>query len=189
MKKLTPQHYRSMPWKNGAGVTIEIAVFPENAQLDDFLWRVSRAKVVQEGEFSHFSGIDRSLALLQGKGMRLRVNGVSQQLDTRQNILSFAGDVVTYAELMDGAISDLNLMSRRACCWHQLTRWSGAESYELPLETVLLYCAQGSGQIAGLTLHRDESLCFEMSEARGYFLDSSSDSIFYCVQIRMSHGK
>ena len=72
MKILRPADYRSMPWKNGAGTTIEIAVFPEQAGLDDFVWRVSRAQVVADGGFSHFAGIDRSLALLHAFEYRRR---------------------------------------------------------------------------------------------------------------------
>jgi environmental stress-induced protein Ves len=31
------------PWKNGGGVTREIAVHPQGAGFDDFVWRLSMA--------------------------------------------------------------------------------------------------------------------------------------------------
>ncbi|EGD04024.1 hypothetical protein B1M_13530, partial [Burkholderia sp. TJI49] len=45
------------PWKNGGGVTREIAAFPPGAALDAFAWRVSVADVGAAGPFSRFDGI------------------------------------------------------------------------------------------------------------------------------------
>lgn len=59
------------PWKNGGGVTREVAAVPEQAGLDSFVWRVSIADVAQAGPFSRFAGIDRTLVLLSGAGMLL----------------------------------------------------------------------------------------------------------------------
>ena len=68
---LTPADYRPMPWKNGAGRTTEIAAHPAGAALDAFAWRVSIADVERDGPFSRFPGIDRTIVLLDGAGMRL----------------------------------------------------------------------------------------------------------------------
>ena len=48
MRILRAEDYRKMRWKNGGGETAEIAVFPQNAGLDDFGWRVSVATVEAE---------------------------------------------------------------------------------------------------------------------------------------------
>ena len=188
MKKITPADYRSMPWKNGLGTTIEMAVFPEHAFLDDFEWRVSRAAVVSDGRFSGFAGIDRSLALLQGQGMRLRIDSTQQQVDAGNNIAVFPGDAATHAELMDGPITDFNLMSRRSSCTHQLTHWTGQAIRELPGEAVLLYCAQGSGTLSTeqgeLELRADETVQFAPTDpVCSYRLAAGTDSRFYCAQI------
>ena len=63
---------RQLPWKNGKGATLELAIAPPGAGLDDFDWRISSARVEGAGPFSHFPGIDRSLGLLSGAGLRLR---------------------------------------------------------------------------------------------------------------------
>ncbi|MEC4600651.1 HutD family protein, partial [Burkholderia vietnamiensis] len=42
------------PWKNGGGVTREIAAYPPGAALDAFAWRVSVADVGAGGPFSRF---------------------------------------------------------------------------------------------------------------------------------------
>ncbi len=58
-----------------AGTTTEIAVHPEAAGLGDFLWRVSMALVESDGPFSSFPGVDRTLTILSGEGIRLAVAG------------------------------------------------------------------------------------------------------------------
>ena len=188
MKYLRSNDYRSMPWKNGNGTTIQMAVWPDQAGLEDFVWRVSRTQVVSDGGFSHFSGIDRSLALLEGRGMVLQVAHSTLMLDQNHPVAVFAGDVATEAKLIDGPISDLNVMSRRGRCYHQLSRWSGAANRELPINTTLVYCAQGSVLLEfGGTSHivsMDESLLFAPDEpVTDYVLQCSQDSQIYCIQI------
>ena len=55
----------------GGGSTTEIAVAPPGAGFDDFDWRVSLATITQDGPFSAFPGIDRTLALVDGDGCLL----------------------------------------------------------------------------------------------------------------------
>lgn len=59
------------PWKNGGGVTYEVA----RDQGDDarFGWRLSFAEVNAPGPFSVFPGIDRIITLVEGNPMTLRV--------------------------------------------------------------------------------------------------------------------
>ncbi|SFQ22142.1 HutD protein [Ectopseudomonas toyotomiensis] len=35
---------RVMPWKNGGGETLELAIAPAGAGLEDFAWRISSAR-------------------------------------------------------------------------------------------------------------------------------------------------
>jgi environmental stress-induced protein Ves len=65
MKILRASTHKAMPWKNGGGETAEIAVFPEGASMQDFGWRVSMAKVTENGPFSLFPDIDRTLSILE----------------------------------------------------------------------------------------------------------------------------
>jgi len=180
-----------MPWKNGAGTTIEIAVFPKEATLDNFIWRVSRAQVVSDGEFSCFDDMDRSLALLNGVGMRLISDGVVQQVDKKNNIVTFSGSAKTHAELISGPINDFNLMSRHSVCSHQLMRWADQQTQKLPANTVLLYCAHGTGKLLAkkqvIDLCEDESVHFSSQhEAQETILHCDPNSCFYCIQIQMN---
>jgi uncharacterized protein len=113
--------HRRMPWKNGGGETVEVIVYPEDASLSDFGWRVSMAGVASDGPFSVFPGIDRTLAVLTGDGMALSIEGVGDHLLTPVSPpLAFPADAPTTARLPGGPITDLNVMTRRGAFRHTL---------------------------------------------------------------------
>jgi environmental stress-induced protein Ves len=139
--------YRRMPWKNGGGETTEIAVFPENAGLADFDWRISMATVASDGPFSVFPGIDRTLSILDGAGMSLFIEGrEAVVLTTKSQPLPFPADAPTSATLVDGPITDLNVMTRRDSLSHEVRRLAvgGARELVLDASTTLLFCESGS---------------------------------------------
>ncbi|HOO88381.1 MAG TPA: HutD family protein, partial [Synergistales bacterium] len=78
----TPPDYRTMPWKNGGGITHEMFIYPEDATLqeEEFLWRLSSANVGESGPFSTFPGYDRVLFFLSGNALDLTVNGETVSL-------------------------------------------------------------------------------------------------------------
>ena len=65
---LGPLNFKQMPWKNGLGVTTELAKRCWPADAEAFAWRVSRAAVASDGAFSAFPGVDRTLLVLPGGG-------------------------------------------------------------------------------------------------------------------------
>ena len=103
------------PWKNGGGTTQEIACWPAGAGLEDFGWRVSIARIAQAGPFSRFAGIDRSIMLLEGDGVRLRSadGAIDHRLDAPHRPFAFSGDIALDCTLLGGASSDFNVMTRR----------------------------------------------------------------------------
>lgn len=112
-----------MPWKNGGGTTTEIAVSPEGAGLDDFDWRVSMARVESSGPFSSFAGVDRTLTVLEGEGIVLDIAGrPPARLTGAAPPFSFPADVPTSADLIDGPITDLNVMTRSGRTTHRVER-------------------------------------------------------------------
>ena len=132
------------PWKNGGGVTREVAAFPAGAALDAFVWRVSVADVAQAGPFSRFAGIDRTLALLSGAGMLLdEAGGVTHALREPLDIARFAGETSIDARLVNGATRDFNLMVRRGAATGEVAVWRGDIRAPLDADAVLLFCAQG----------------------------------------------
>lgn len=125
MRILRASDHKRMPWKNGKGETVEIAVFPEAATVDDFDWRISMATVAEDGPFSVFADIDRTLSILTGDGIELSVEGEPDRvlrLDTPPH--AFPADAVTSARLLSGPITDLNVMTRRGKFIHGVTMLS-----------------------------------------------------------------
>ena len=147
MRIIRSSEYRRMPWKNGGGETIEIAVSPAGAALDAFEWRVSMAQVATSGPFSRFPGVDRTLAVLAGNGIRLSVGGrAAVSLGRDAPPFAFSGDDLAEAELIDGAVDDLNVMTRRASHRHRLRRLMATSSMSLRREgDLLLVLARGAG--------------------------------------------
>lgn len=107
-----------MAWKNGGGITREIAVWPPGATMDAFDWRISVADIVANGPFSAFPGIDRQIALLDGAGVVLdaRDGSFGHRLDRVGEPFAFTGDVAVDAALIDGPTRDFNVMTRRGRC-------------------------------------------------------------------------
>jgi environmental stress-induced protein Ves len=100
------------PWKNGGGVTREVAAWPPSAGLDAFDWRVSLADVATDGPFSAFPGVDRVLTVVAGDGLVLEIDGRTTHLEPGAPF-AFPGEAAVTARLTAGPIRDLNVMVRR----------------------------------------------------------------------------
>lgn len=153
MRILRAADYRVMPWKNGGGTTTEIAVSPDGAGLDDFDWRISMAQVGTSGPFSSFAGIDRTLTVLTGEGIVLDIAGQPPaRLTTASAPLAFPGDAPTSARLIDGPITDLNVMTRRGRMAHTVERLSYSDEIriETSADTVLVLSIGGAKVITDI---------------------------------------
>jgi len=117
MRHVPKSSYRSMPWRNGGGTTLELLCEPcDSAQHGDrFLYRVSIADVRTDGPFSRFDGYDRHIMLVAGEGMTLTggPNG-PMELRTLFQPASFSGDWDIEGTLRAGPVRDFNFMVDRA---------------------------------------------------------------------------
>jgi environmental stress-induced protein Ves len=148
MRIVRAADYRRMPWKNGGGSTTEVALAPATATLDNFDWRISMAHVAASGPFSRFPGINRTLAVIAGRGIHLTVNGGTVTLDRDSQPHFFPGDVETSVTLIDGPIDDLNVMSSRARYRHCMTRHRIDAAITLTADTDLAVVMPRDGDIA-----------------------------------------
>lgn len=106
-----------MPWQNGGGSTRQVAIEPADGSLaNGFTWRVSCALVDSDGPFSLLPGVDRSLWLWRGRGMRLLLDGNEVVLATAYARCDFAGEVPVAATRLAGVCEDVNVMTNRARC-------------------------------------------------------------------------
>lgn len=146
---LKAQDHHRMPWKNGGGVTVEIAVHPKGASVDDFDWRISMATVASDGPFSVFPGIDRTLSVLEGDGIVLNVEGQETKLTRESAPLAFAADARSGARLIGSAITDLNVMTRRGRFAHKVACLSvdGCTVTQIDGDPALLFCAEGQFEL------------------------------------------
>jgi environmental stress-induced protein Ves len=117
----------AVPWKNGGGVTRDVIVSPAGAGMDDFDWRISIAEIASDGPFSAFPGIDRKLAVLEGKVALTIDGGAPVVLDRQAAPLDFQGERAIQADLVDGPSMDLNVMTRRGRFNSWLSKISSAQ--------------------------------------------------------------
>ncbi|MCW6528904.1 MULTISPECIES: HutD family protein [Sphingomonas] len=126
------------PWKNGGGSTAEVVAFPPGADFTSFLWRLSIAEVATAGPFSHFAGIDRTLAVISGE-LALTIDGAAPvTLDARSAPLPFAGEAPVVGTPLGGAVMDLNAMVRRGDYAAEMRGLSGDEMLESAGDTLVV---------------------------------------------------
>lgn len=107
ISRLDPAHYVTTPWKNGGGVTVDIAV-------EGDVWRFGRTPIVAPGPFSDYRGFDRVQVLVTGSGLVLKTpNG---EIDVREPFrpVHFAGETPIVSRLEAGPVEVVNLIGDRA---------------------------------------------------------------------------
>jgi uncharacterized protein len=138
----------AVPWKNGGGLTREVAVHPAGSSFDEFDWRVSLAEIHAAGPFSSFPGVERQMAVLAGQ-LALAIEGrAALTLSPDSPPLGFSGEARVNAQPLSPAVTDLNVMTRRSRCHARLTRRLVHTAQQLTLRadaTVLI-------ALSGLTL-------------------------------------
>ncbi|MBP2551482.1 environmental stress-induced protein Ves [Neorhizobium galegae] len=149
MQILKSENYRRMPWKNGGGETAEIAIFPPDAALNAFDWRISMATVDADGPFSTFEDVDRTLTILSGAGMILTIGDQPEVTLTRGSApLPFHADVAAGAVLVDGPVIDLNVMTQRKRLSHTVHRLSLPLDLPPSRSTRAVFCPEGNLKLA-----------------------------------------
>ena len=185
MRILRPADYRTTAWKNGGGRTTEIFVAPPGAGLHDFDIRLSMADVAEDGLFSVFPGVDRTLAALR-EGLELTTGDdepVSLTPDSPPH--RFSGDLATRGRLLGGLVLDLNMMTRRDRFSHRMTRIDLVEPHETQGAGALSlgFCAQGSARCqtsAGdVIVSAHECLVLEGERTRAHWRPAPSATLYW----------
>jgi len=144
-----PSDFRAMPWKNGGGITTELAIEPETATLETgFLWRLSMADVRADGPFSAFPDYERTIMLLKGKGIELDFNGNGRKrLEKPYEPVMFPGKWHAAGHLLDGPCRDFNVITHKGLT-HKVCILRPDPRAVLPAApTLLIFCAQGKARI------------------------------------------
>src|SRR3984957_4076290 len=113
MRIVRQSQFKSSPWKNGGGITHEAMRCPSRG--DAFRWRVSVAHIDNSGPFSDFAGYARTMILLRGGGIALKLSdGTRRDLRAVGELAQFDGALGVECELLSGPCVDLNLMTSNA---------------------------------------------------------------------------
>ncbi len=97
---------QASPWKNGGGVTREIAAEWQGKNLR---WRLSIADVAVDGPFSNFAGLQRILTVVKGRGMELISPDQTLHADYAVPV-HFDGGWHIHSRLKQGPIRDFNVI-------------------------------------------------------------------------------
>jgi uncharacterized protein len=134
---LRPEDYRRIPWKNGGGVSIDIAVG------DDEAWRFGRTPITTGGPFSDYSGFDRLQVLVAGGGLVLQTP--TGEIDVRRPFqpVRFAGETPIVSRLEAGPVEVINLIGRRDRVQLDLHVLDEGRSRRLGAGLHIAYCPGG----------------------------------------------
>lgn len=133
---LDPDRYQRTPWKNGGGVTTDIA-------FDDDIWRFSRTPITAAGPFSDYSGFERLQVLVAGSGLVLQTP--SGEIDVRRPFrpVRFAGETPILSRLEAGPVEVVNLLGDRSRVRMDLTVLEAGQTRHLAPGIHIAYCPGG----------------------------------------------
>jgi environmental stress-induced protein Ves len=159
---LPRESVRRMPWKNGRGVSAELALWPEHGALErlDFDWRISASSIDEAGGFSAFPGFDRILVVTHGDGLVLTHGEHAARVRLRRcEPYLFAGDWRTEAVLANGRVEDLNVVFRRDACRAEVEVWRlGQRRTRGPIAAAHAFVHVISGSVGVRITGEDERL-------------------------------
>jgi environmental stress-induced protein Ves len=158
---LSPDGYRRTPWKNGGGVTVDIA-------FDGEVWRFSRTPITAAGAFSDYTGYDRLQVLIAGSGLVLETPDGEIDLRRPFHPVRFAGETPITSRLEAGPVEVINLLGDRARVRLDLAVMDAGDTQRLGAGLHLAYCPAGRAllRLSGKDheLAADEALRIEEGE-------------------------
>ncbi|MGQ3283443.1 HutD/Ves family protein [Bosea sp. (in: a-proteobacteria)] len=140
---LPPESFRSKPWKNGGGITLDIAdaTAPgaDPSGWEGMVWRLGRTAIVQPGPFSDLTGYERLQAVIVGSGLVLE--GSSGEIDLRRPFVPvrYDGGLPLVSRLENGPVEVVNLIVDRALCSADLVVPMPGEAVPLAPAIHILY--------------------------------------------------
>jgi len=138
---LDPAGYRRTPWKNGGGVTVDIAEHED-------AWRFGRTPITAPGPFSDYSGFDRAQVLVAGRGLVLQTP--DGEIDVRMPLqpVAFAGETPIVSRLEAGSVEVVNLIGDRAKVRIDLQVLRAGAALGRSAGTHIVYAALGPAALA-----------------------------------------
>nr|WP_291728197.1 HutD family protein [Leisingera sp. F5] len=104
--RFSAQTAQPVPWKNGSGVTRELASHAEGGRM---VWRLSLAEISQDGPFSAFPGLARIHCITEGAGHVLSNSGTTLEARPLEP-LAFEGSLDLCCRLRNGPCTAFNVI-------------------------------------------------------------------------------
>ena len=111
MTLLAPTQYRRIPWKNGGGISTDIAT---DETTGGEVWRFGRTPIPVPGPFSDYTGYDRVQVLIAGRGLVLAGPGGEIDLRAPFKPVRYRGELPLVSRLEAGPVEVVNQIGRRS---------------------------------------------------------------------------
>jgi uncharacterized protein len=114
---LAPSAYTRSPWKNGGGVTVDMAEERLPGSLpgswEGLIWRLGRTTISVPAPFSDLAGFERCQVVIGGSGLVL--DTPQGEVDLRQPFVtaSYRGEAPISSRLENGPVEVVNLIADR----------------------------------------------------------------------------
>lgn len=145
MHRIAVADLEPVPWKNGGGVTREIA---GAADGDGFLWRLSLAQIDRDGPFSAFPGLGRILTVVAGAGLVLDLGQGGRDV-APLDPLEFDGAAPVSARLGAGPVQALNVIYRARAFAARVDILHGDTARRIGADTVAIHALRGAITLDG----------------------------------------
>lgn len=148
---LDPSGYRRTPWKNGGGVTVDIADAYDPGHppggWSGLIWRLGRTRIERPAPFSDLAGCDRILTVIEGRGLSLVFP--DRVLDVREPFrpARFRGEGPIESRLDEGPVGVLNLVADRSRAAIDVTVAIGSGELRPEGDVVVLYAPAGPARV------------------------------------------
>ncbi len=149
------------PWKNGGGVSWEIAADEESPPA----WRISVASIDRSGPFSDYAGYDRTIVAIDGDPVDLDVNGRAVSL-AQGEPFAFRGEARVTCSVQ-GSARDFNVMTRRDELSHDVEIVSNPQRFILDDdELAFVFILRGEVTVGELHCKTADTVYVEDGEDR-----------------------
>jgi len=185
VERLTPDRYREAPWRNGLGVSREVARGSGDGAAP---WQVSLTAIARDCPFSDYRGYDRVLTPLSD-GVELTVDDAPPAALERLRPFAFAGAAQVDCRLGKGPAEVINAMVAQAWGSQSVTVLRGAASrFAVAAPVAVMHAlAPATVSVAGGTafaLAAGDSLRIEDMTGAELLIAAAPAALLYLAQFR-----
>ena len=165
---LDPDQYVRTPWKNGGGVTTDIAFGGD-------VWRFSRTPITVAGPFSDYTGFDRLQVVVAGRGLVLQTP--AGEIDVRQPFrpVRFAGETPIVSRLESGPVEVVNMLGDRSRVSVDLAVLEAGRTRDLGPGLHIAYCPGGRARL------RIDNETYDLEADGGLRIEKNKERAVACV--------